>query len=663
MPARLVLFLLVLAVSALHLPRDARAAGVVFRYLPGDPSLSSGVVTANIETGRFLNARDLAARGPGGWGLSAPFAAEFEAPGSALYGTATQALSQPLGPRLTAEVWVRLSVTEGRVPLLTNRVAGAGAFELGVEGGTPYLSISAGGRDFRVDAPAPVAAQTPLWIAATARFDAGTQQLHLTLYVNGHRAATQAFSASIPSPYSIEQPFFVGTEASGTRAAPVPTGRLTGQLFGALVRDYVAADAYLESSVPDDGSAYFGLPAYHDYDLATFHLPMDQRIRQNQSVFRHRFFVPFVNDEFVPQGVATRVNGGEALVYVSYYHLTRSGNTGLRRSIVAELDAATGHVRRAFRLMGTLAYSHAGGIAFVKDALYVSSSSTLERYPVPAYQGPDGPRYLDLAADADGTISVLGRASFVSEHRDTLWVGDWRTPAHEAPYLYGYPLDGDGRAVRNATPRIYALPRNVQGVDFFRHRGETYVFMARNVSQSRGEAEILRVPRARLARWTEPAADSSIVVPYGIEDLSFFPDGTLWTNSESSADYYQKSPSGAWSVFYPFVYSLPAETVFGEPAVITGAADAVRPPAEFGLEATPNPFTDTTVLRVQAARGPARLRVMDALGRHVTTLFDGTTDAEARDLHWEAGNVAPGLYFVVLETAGQRVVRPVTLVR
>ncbi len=664
--ARLSAFLLVLLVAALP-AREARAAGVIFRYLPGQPTLSSSVVAANLQAGIYLDPRDLVARGPGGWGLRAPYTAEFQAPGATLRSTETAALSQALGPRLTAEVWIKHAASNGRVTLLNNQISGSGSFDLGLDGATPYFILLAGGREIRVDAGDALADGETAWIAATARFDVSSQRLHLTLYVNGHVAGTTAADLSIPSPYVIARPFFVGTEATGTPDTFTLEGRFTGHLFAALVRDYVAADAYLTSSVPLDGSFYHGLPAFHDYDLGTFHLPMDQRIRAEVATTRHRFFVPYVNDEFVPQGTATHVevHGSDttALVYLAYYHLTRDGKTGQRRSMIAEMDAATGHVRRTFRLMGTLGYSHAGGIAYVKDALYVSSSSTLERYPLPAYEGPDAPRYLDLAADASGTISVYGRASFVSEHRDTLWVGDWRTASQNAPYLYGYPLASDGRPVPGGAPQIYALPRGVQGVDFFVHRGETYAFMSRNVSQSRGVAEILRVPRSRLERWREPTPDSSITVPYGIEDLSFFPDGTLWTNSESSADYYQKSAS-AWSVFYPFVYSLPARAIFGEDVVTSAIPSPAASGETLRLTSAPNPFRAATTLTVDIpTAGMARLRVTDVLGRHVTTLFDGPVAAGTRHVRWDAAGHAAGLYFVVLETPSGRVVQAVTLAR
>lgn len=654
MSPRSALIALVLLLPAV----GAFAAEIPFRYLPGRAALSSDVVMSGIEEGPYLAGRDLPARGPGGWGLQAPLAAEFEAPSSTLRSAGTETISQPFGPRLTAEAWAVLSAATGRTVLVSNRISDAGNFTLGLDGATPFFVVSAGGQEVRVDASEEVAVGSPLWAAGTASFDIGEQTLHVRLYVNGRLAGAADQPMAVPSPYSIAQPFFVGTEATGAPGNYTMEGRLSGMLLAATVRDYVAHESYLTSSVPFDGGPYFGLPDYHDYPLTEGILPMDQRIQDNQSQVQRRFYVPFVDDEFVPQGTATHVSGDTSLVYISYYHLTRSGVTGQRRSIVAEIDAETGYVRRAFRLTGELEFSHAGGVAYVDGALYVSSSGTLERYPLPAYD-PEASPYVDLEADASGTISVFGRASFVSAHRDTLWVGDWRTSSQEAPYLYAYPLGADGKP-SGGDPAVYALPRSVQGVDLFEVGGETYVFFSRNRSQARGEAEILRVRRGALQRWTEPVIDSTITVAYGIEDLSFFPDGSLWTNSESSADYYQRS-SNAWTAYYPFLYSLPAQAVLGVSVPTRGEGGPEV--GEVSIGAAPNPFRGRTTLTIEFARaGAARVRVTDVLGREVATLLDGPAAARTTVV-WDSTAESAGVYLVVAEGEGGRTTQTITLSR
>jgi hypothetical protein len=85
-----------------------------------------------------------------------------------------------------------------------------------------------------------------------------------------------------------------------------------------------------------------------------------------------------------------------------------------------------------------------------------------------------------------------------------------------------------------------------------------------------------------------------------------------------------------------------------------GAVDAeAPPPAAFGLAlAGANPFRQSTALRLDVpAPGPVRVEVLDALGRRVATLVDAEVGAGAHRLAWDAGGLAPGVYFARLVSA------------
>ncbi len=88
----------------------------------------------------------------------------------------------------------------------------------------------------------------------------------------------------------------------------------------------------------------------------------------------------------------------------------------------------------------------------------------------------------------------------------------------------------------------------------------------------------------------------------------------------------------------------------------TGVEIAAPGGVAFG-PAHPNPFrASTTIPVVLDAPGRAQIRVLDVSGRRVRSLFDGEIGA-ARALSWDARDdsgaaVAPGLYFVELQSAG-----------
>ena len=98
--------------------------------------------------------------------------------------------------------------------------------------------------------------------------------------------------------------------------------------------------------------------------------------------------------------------------------------------------------------------------------------------------------------------------------------------------------------------------------------------------------------------------------------------------------------------------------------LLTVAEESGPEAAAFRVELDgPNPFRQSTAVRiVRPASGPLRVVVLDALGREVARLADGTEAAEVT-VRVEAAGLASGVYRVVAESDGQRVARSVTLVR
>ncbi len=100
------------------------------------------------------------------------------------------------------------------------------------------------------------------------------------------------------------------------------------------------------------------------------------------------------------------------------------------------------------------------------------------------------------------------------------------------------------------------------------------------------------------------------------------------------------------------VFKIVADpTGVGGPGRAGGPALALGPP-------TPNPSARGFAIPAKiGAAGPARLRVFDASGRLVRTLFDGALAAGARDFAWDARDdrgrtVAPGTYLLRLDAHG-----------
>lgn len=102
------------------------------------------------------------------------------------------------------------------------------------------------------------------------------------------------------------------------------------------------------------------------------------------------------------------------------------------------------------------------------------------------------------------------------------------------------------------------------------------------------------------------------------------------------------------------------------PGTSTSAEEPASTPGALTLETGfPNPFRSATTLRFRLAESsPVTVRVLDALGRHVATLADGSLPAGVHTIAWEASDDAEsGIYFIQITAGGHTASRTVTLIK
>ncbi len=91
------------------------------------------------------------------------------------------------------------------------------------------------------------------------------------------------------------------------------------------------------------------------------------------------------------------------------------------------------------------------------------------------------------------------------------------------------------------------------------------------------------------------------------------------------------------------------------PTVVTSAIDGVATPQKFNLfQNYPNPFNPTTNIEFTVpSNGRTTLKIFNALGQEVATLFNGVAEAgKYNQVQFNATDLATGLYFSRLEFAG-----------
>jgi hypothetical protein len=120
---------------------------------------------------------------------------------------------------------------------------------------------------------------------------------------------------------------------------------------------------------------------------------------------------------------------------------------------------------------------------------------------------------------------------------------------------------------------------------------------------------------------------------------------------------WEDSRNGGWDPYFDAAYRIPSDAGPG----VDGN------PAPLRLTVGPNPFTGATRMRLRLPQeGRASLTIVDVRGRLVRRLLGGRVPAGMREVVWDGtdamGRRLPaGVYFGVLEAAGQRVERKVVV--
>lgn len=629
---------------------------VLFRYsadLLTGSNLLTPVTLNSVTVSDNVEAEDVTARASGGWGFAARKAAYLSGASSSIISSSNVQTSFWGEIALSGELWVKPILANG-VLLSWDDTSKANGFNVYLENSKITVRSRLAGKNY--DAVSENGVTLSQWQYINWLISRKNNQLEVTVYVNNKKELYQKIATDEAAGLvSLSTPVMLGYSAN----SGLPVQRLNGYIHAANMKNYLSDDAYISAFIPFDGGAYFGIPNYHDYTFGTLDNPVDKRVTVSKTPISKTAFIPYQNEGYMAQGI-TNTNEdekyiGDEFIYISMYHKTVTGQTGLRRSLLVEIDPQNNFkVRRCFRLMGTLGYSHVGGIAFRNNSIYVSSGSKIEIYPIPEYKAPYDKKYLDLTTTSSNVFAVASVASFCSYYNDTLWIGDYQvSSAGINPYLYGYRVDAAGKVINNETPAYFRLPFNTQGIAWKKFGGERYLF----ISQSGGDAgsKVHRVRYSALKTNAIPAFDTTFQVPAGGEDLSFDKNGDLLNVSESGSLYMQKGDS-PYTSFFPFVFIINDSVLFANK--ITSVNDKQNSsgsviPSGFNLKAYPNPFNCSARVSVCSNETKyASVKIFNLLGQEVETLFTGIIKKGENIFNWDAKHEASGTFFLAVVADG-----------
>jgi len=154
------------------------------------------------------------------------------------------------------------------------------------------------------------------------------------------------------------------------------------------------------------------------------------------------------------------------------------------------------------------------------------------------------------------------------------------------------------------------------------------------------------------------ASGDSLLITFGVEiplDTELFDEDTLTVTVWSLKGLTTED-------------SIKAVTVADEPAAVNETDYYI--PGAFKLNQNyPNPFNPETVISFNLERsGDIKLKVIDIMGRQVTTLYQGYLPAGEHQYRWggvdaSGTSVASGIYFYRLSFSGEVIARKMTLLK
>lgn len=137
-----------------------------------------------------------------------------------------------------------------------------------------------------------------------------------------------------------------------------------------------------------------------------------------------------------------------------------------------------------------------------------------------------------------------------------------------------------------------------------------------------------------------------------------------WNITENSGPYFIQTAEGA-SIPLTASGSMPLDRATFGLSLDKGITHTDDRPIAFSLEQNyPNPFNPSTLIRYSLSKNThVSVKIVDLLGREVTTLVDADEPSGTHVVRWEAGNKASGIYFYRMQTPEFSETRKMLLLR
>ncbi len=627
----------------------AQSNSLLFRFNANhdfSQNISSSITANNISFEQYIDSDEATSRNTNGWGYYAPIYSIFDSANSFIESTEKVRVSFAGDHKLSGEVWFKTISKNGSLFSWNDSTQKHG---IDLYLSESKLKLERRFYDTTVVLTSNKNIELNEWNHILWTLNVLGEVVTLEFYINSNLDISQTFTLDSDVGFAI-----VNSQVMvGRSIYKLELQNFNGVLSAINFKSYIPQVEYLNTNVPFDGSEYFGIPTYHNYNIGTINQEVDQIISHSDTQIMESAFVPYMDDDFIPQGLTNSYEDKEnyyssPMLYSSLYNKTVDGLTRRKRSIIVELDPSNNYkIRRCFQLGSELKYGHNGGLAFFNNKVYVASSSKIEIYNIPEYDSAiTNSKYVNLTT-SNNIYGVASIASYVTYFNDSIWVGDYVTSGNG--YLKGYPLNEDGSVNNTVSPKKYMIPHKTQGATWINVEGINYLMIS--LSSGDGQSSIYRVPLSELSSTHVPIPDRIFKFPAGGEDLTFDEDNNLYTQSESGSKYFQKRSSSPWSTFYPFIFKISHETLFGD--IVSVEDDLGRSNIESKpkvlLTSYPNPTNSMVNIEFNIkSNTKSELRIVNLLGETLKIWKSIASRSGKQHYSWDANGVASGIYLLQL---------------
>ncbi|MGC4120968.1 MAG: hypothetical protein QM765_41610 [Myxococcales bacterium] len=548
---------------------------VIFRWRAGAPASANtpGTLTATSQT----LARPM--------GL-APFAFAHFAPTQWYVGKA--AMANPTAG-LTIQAWFRADdVGTGYRTLFSNTESNRG-FSLDLKDGRLVFAFSVDDngtakRYWAPDPADPANASLPRLEVTPGQWTHASVTLHKysdRYFVRFMVDEKWAYSVNIPETAPLTNSTSMPTVGAESSASGPSAEGFAGDIHAVVVQNYAVDRNWSTAPALRDGSAYFGLPAYHDYlgaesaGTSTAKPPYsDQTYSSNRRVWnadrsaswpemigrpRARVTLPLLNDGYQPQGIALSADG--RTMWLTYVYANAAGaNPSQLADLLVAADLPGKTVRALYRLTeaGANVTDKLGGLAESHGTLWIQRGNKVWRaQPSSAVQEesadpglPGTPEVYALALDAAYAYDVAnpGPGLGYDASTNSLWLARYQTDAAVKTRLDRYALTADGSGLAHpsttASDERVEVPAGVRFVQGVAHLPGTKCFLLPSFDSGAAASALSKTASAVYSYCTDTGAlaKTARLAP-GASNLALGHDSTAWLLFQSGALSLQKRTS------------------------------------------------------------------------------------------------------------------------